>query len=126
MFHSIRVRVETITIKKIALKDNIYVTSAIFQTSAPSDILKTLQVHKVNYYLEYQNPVMKEMETPTNFCPSRFLKCVQIYIFCQMIQIANLDVQIFVSVFRFAFLIFCDRKGVQILNFQQQRKSVHT
>ena len=41
MFHSIRVRVETITIKKIALKDNIYVTSAIFQTSAPSDILKT-------------------------------------------------------------------------------------
>ena len=103
MFHSIRVRVETITIKKIALKDNIYVTSAIFQTSAPSDILKTLQVHKVNYYLEYQNPVMKEMETPTNFCPSRFLKCVQIYIFCQMIQIANLDVQILVSVFRFAF-----------------------
>ena len=69
---------------------------------------------------------MKEMETPTNFCPSRFLKCVQIYIFCQMIQIANLDVQIFVSVFRFEFLIFCDRKGVQILNFQQQHKSVHT
>ena len=102
MFHSIRVRVETVTIKKIALKDNIYVTSAIFKTSPPLRYFKN-QVHQVNYYLEYQNPVMKEMETPTNFCPSRFLKCVQIYIFCQMIHIANLDVQILVSVFRFAF-----------------------
>ena len=41
-----------------------------------------------------------EVETPNNFCQFRFLKCVQIFIFY---QIANLDVQIFVSVFRFSF-----------------------
>ena len=44
-----------------------------------------------------------EVETPNNF------KCVQIFIFY---QIANLNVQIFVSVFRFSF--FSNRKSRQV------------
>ena len=43
---------------------------------------------------------LPEVETPHNFCPFRFLKRVQIFIFN---QIANPDVQIFVNVF---FILF--------------------